>query len=130
MLNLLSNAVKFTPTNGEIRILVGRTVEGGQFVSIADTGPGIPEEEIPIVLEAFGQGAVAIKSAEPGTGLGLSIVQALVKMHGGKFELKSKLRQGTEVIVSLPKARVMNFASNIPKTVAGQDERQDGRKSA
>ncbi|WP_235987769.1 sensor histidine kinase [Roseibium aggregatum] len=130
ILNLLSNAVKFTPTNGEIRISVGRSADGGQFVSIADTGPGIPEEEIPIVLEAFGQGAVAIKSAEPGTGLGLSIVQALVKMHGGKFELKSKLRQGTEVIVSLPKARVMNFASGAPKTAAQPPERQDGRKSA
>jgi len=130
ILNLLSNAVKFTPTNGAIRISVGRAADGGQFVSIADTGPGIPEEEIPIVLEAFGQGAVAIKSAEPGTGLGLSIVQALVKMHGGRFELKSKLRQGTEAIVSLPKSRVMNFASNAPAAAAGQDERPEGRKRA
>lgn len=130
ILNLLSNAVKFTPTSGEIRIWVGRSADGGQFVSIADTGPGIPEEEIPIVLEAFGQGAVAIKSAEPGTGLGLSIVQALVKMHGGKFELKSKLRQGTEVIVSLPKSRVMNFAADAPAAAAGQDERPDRRKRA
>ncbi|MEP3667714.1 MAG: HAMP domain-containing sensor histidine kinase [Roseibium sp.] len=107
ILNLLSNAVKFTPVNGTVQITLGRTEDGGQFVSIKDNGPGIPEAEIPVVLQAFGQGAVAIQSAEPGTGLGLSIVQALVTMHGGHFDLRSKLREGTEVIFTLPKSRVM-----------------------
>lgn len=106
MLNLVSNAVKFTPTNGSVSISLRRTMDGGQTLSVRDNGPGIPEEEIPIVLQAFGQGSMAIQSAEPGTGLGLSIVQALVNMHGGTFELKSKLRQGTEAIVTLPKSRV------------------------
>jgi len=113
VLNLLSNAVKFTPVGGEVRIKVGPTSNGGQYVSITDTGPGIPEEEIPTVLEAFGQGSHAIKTAEPGTGLGLSIVQALVTMHDGKFALKSKLGQGTEVIVTLPRARVMNYSPDV-----------------
>ncbi|GAA0782179.1 HAMP domain-containing histidine kinase [Roseibium denhamense] len=113
VLNLMSNAVKFTPAGGEVRIKVGRTTDDGQYVSITDTGPGIPEEEIPIVLEAFGQGSHAIKSAEPGTGLGLSIVQALVGMHDGQFSLKSRLGEGTEVIVSLPRARVMNYAPDV-----------------
>ncbi|MBA4204568.1 sensor histidine kinase [Pannonibacter sp. Q-1] len=107
ILNLLSNAVKFTPSNGEVLIRIGSSSDGGQFVSIKDNGPGIPEEEIPIVLQAFGQGSMAIKSAEPGTGLGLSIVQALVNQHGGTFELKSRLREGTEVRVTLPSARVL-----------------------
>ncbi|NVK32927.1 MAG: HAMP domain-containing histidine kinase [Rhodobacteraceae bacterium] len=107
ILNLVSNAVKFTPYKGEIHITLGATRDGGQFVSVRDNGPGIPEEEIPIVLQAFGQGSVAIQSAEPGTGLGLSIVQALVSMHGGIFKLNSKLREGTEAIVTLPKARVL-----------------------
>ncbi len=49
-----------------------------QYISIRDNGPGIPEEEIPIVLSAFGQGSIAIKSAEQGTGLGLPIVQAIL----------------------------------------------------
>ncbi len=107
ILNLLSNAVKFTPTGGTILIRVGWTAGGGQYVSVSDNGPGIPEDEIPIVLSAFGQGAIAHNSAEAGTGLGLSIVQALVYMHEGKFDIYSKLREGTTVTVSFPRARVM-----------------------
>ena len=108
ILNLLSNAVKFTPKGGEITLKVGWTAGGGQYVSVRDNGPGIPEDEIPIVLSAFGQGAIAHRSAEDGTGLGLPIVQALMAMHGGGFELRSKLREGTEVIVSLPRGRVLD----------------------
>lgn len=107
VLNLVSNAVKFTPPGGEVQIKAGWTAGGGQYVSIRDNGPGIPAEEIPIVMQAFGQGSIAHKSAEQGTGLGLSIVQALVKMHGGNFELTSKLREGTEAIVTFPANRVL-----------------------
>lgn len=106
-LNMLSNAVKFTPSGGEIQINIGWTTTGGQYISVKDNGPGIPAEEIPIVLSAFGQGSIAIKSAEQGTGLGLPIVQALLEMHGGKFELKSKLREGTEAIATFPPSRVI-----------------------
>jgi two-component system cell cycle sensor histidine kinase PleC len=106
ILNLLSNAVKFTPSNGEIIVKAGWTASGGQYVSIKDNGPGIPEEEIPVVLSAFGQGSIAIKSAEQGTGLGLPIVQALLHKHDGQFYLKSKLREGTECIAILPAKRV------------------------
>jgi two-component system cell cycle sensor histidine kinase PleC len=114
-LNLLSNAIKFTPTGGEIAIAVGWTENGGQFVSIRDNGPGIPEEEIPIVLSSFGQGSIAIKSAERGAGLGLPIVQALMAMHDGSFELKSKLREGTEVIATFPQSRVMQALPPIDR---------------
>lgn len=107
VLNLLSNAVKFTPEGGEITVKVGWTVGGGQYLSIKDNGPGIAEEEIPVVLSAFGQGSVAIKSAEQGTGLGLPIVQAILAKHGGEFKLKSKLREGTEAIAILPAKRVL-----------------------
>lgn len=106
-LNLLSNAVKFTPSGGEIRVRVGWTAGGGQYLSIKDNGPGIAAEEIPIVLSAFGQGAIAIKNAEQGTGLGLPIVQGLVDVHDGTFELRSRLREGTEAIAIFPATRVM-----------------------
>src|SRR6202012_2034175 len=59
-LNLLSNAIKFTPQGGEIWLKVGWTASGGQYMSVKDTGPGIPEEEIPIVLASFGQGSNSI----------------------------------------------------------------------
>ncbi|SFB39558.1 two-component system, cell cycle sensor histidine kinase PleC [Rhizobium sp. NFR07] len=107
MLNLLSNAVKFTSQGGEVTVKVGWTAGGGQYLAIKDNGPGIPEEEIPVVLSAFGQGSIAIKSAEQGTGLGLPIVQAILAKHDGQFVLRSKLREGTEAIAILPATRVL-----------------------
>jgi two-component system cell cycle sensor histidine kinase PleC len=118
ILNLLSNAVKFTPQGGEITVKAGWTAGGGQYVSIKDNGPGIPEEEIPVVLSAFGQGSIAIKSAEQGTGLGLPIVQAILSKHDGQFILKSKLREGTEVIAILPAKRVLQSLPAIEDTLA------------
>jgi two-component system, cell cycle sensor histidine kinase PleC len=112
-LNLLSNAIKFTPQGGEVWLKVGWTASGGQYLSIKDNGPGIPEEEIPIVLASFGQGSNAIKSAEQGTGLGLPIAKSLVDLHGGTFTLRSKLREGTEVVVTFPPERVMSALAPI-----------------
>jgi two-component system cell cycle sensor histidine kinase PleC len=106
-LNLLSNAIKFTPQSGEIWLKVGWTAAGGQYMSVKDTGPGIPEDEIAVVLSKFGQGSNAIKSAEQGTGLGLPIAKNLVELHGGTFTLKSKVRIGTELIATFPPERVM-----------------------
>jgi two-component system, cell cycle sensor histidine kinase PleC len=106
-LNLFSNAIKFTPQGGEIWLKVGYTASGGQYMSVKDTGPGIPEEEIPVVLASFGQGSNSIKTAEQGAGLGLPIAKNLVDLHGGSFSLKSKLRIGTEIIVAFPPERVM-----------------------
>jgi two-component system cell cycle sensor histidine kinase PleC len=113
-LNLLSNAIKFAPSGSEVLVRVGWTAGGGQYVAVKDNGPGIPDEEIPIVLSAFGQGTIAIKSAEQGTGLGLPIVQGLMKLHGGEFQLRSKLREGTEAIAIFPPHRVMEELPALP----------------
>ncbi|HET7166648.1 MAG TPA: HAMP domain-containing sensor histidine kinase [Pseudolabrys sp.] len=125
-LNLLSNAIKFTPQTGDIWLKVGWTATGGQYISVKDTGPGIPEEEIPIVLASFGQGSNSIKSAEQGAGLGLPIAKSLVDLHGGTFTLKSKLRIGTEVIVTFPPERVVAAMAPMPETappIASTNER-------
>jgi two-component system cell cycle sensor histidine kinase PleC len=124
ILNLLSNAVKFTPQGGEILVKAGWTAGGGQYVSIRDNGPGIPEDEIPVVLSAFGQGSIAIKSAEQGTGLGLPIVQAILAKHDGQFILKSKLREGTEGIAILPAKRVLQSLPAVEETHAIQPRRR------
>jgi two-component system cell cycle sensor histidine kinase PleC len=108
VLNLLSNSIKFTPQGGEIWLKAGWTASGGQYLSVKDTGSGIAEDEIPIVLASFGQGSNSIKSAEQGAGLGLPIAKSLIDMHGGTFTLKSKLRIGTEVVVTFPPERVMS----------------------
>jgi two-component system cell cycle sensor histidine kinase PleC len=106
-LNLLSNAIKFTPPGGTIRLRVGSTRRGEQFLSVKDSGPGIPTAEIPRVMSPFGQGSLATISNEGGSGLGLPIVKGLIDLHGGKFALKSRPRQGTEVKVIFPASRIM-----------------------
>ena len=122
-LNLLTNAIKFTPQGGSIVIKVGWTKSGGQYLSIRDTGPGIPPEEIPIVLSSFGRGSLAQKNAEEGSGLGLPIVKGLVELHGGEFRLQSKLREGTEVIVIFPPERVMEALAAARPLGAQRDRR-------
>lgn len=122
-LNLLSNALKFTPRGGRITLTVGHTSDGGQFITVTDTGPGIPKEEIPRVLQAFGQGSLAHESAEGGTGLGLPIVQNLIHLHGGTFDLQSELRKGTEVTVTLPRQRVLQIIT--PLQPLGQERHRD-----
>ena len=109
-LNLMSNALKFTPKGGRITVSIDTLPGGEQRLMVCDTGPGIPADEIPKVLQPFGQGSLAHKTAEGGTGLGLSIVQSLIELHGGTFELKSELRRGTQAIVILPVRRVMSPA--------------------
>lgn len=118
-LNLLSNAVKFTPQGAEIKVLVGWTATGGQYLSIRDNGPGIPEEELETVLATFGRGSMAIKNADQGSGLGLPIVKSLVDLHGGAFVLKSRIREGTEAIAMFPPSRVVDsipaIEANAPR---------------
>ena len=116
ILNLLSNAIKFTPPGGDVQLIVGPTASGGQYVTIIDTGPGIPQEELPLVMSAFGQGSISLKHAEQGTGLGLPIVQALIGKHDGKFVLASKLREGTRATISLPLSRVEGADSEVDLT--------------
>jgi two-component system, cell cycle sensor histidine kinase PleC len=117
VLNLLTNAIKFTPQGGQVTIKVGWTSAGGQYIAVKDTGPGIPDSEINLVMSSFGRGALAQKNAEEGTGLGLPIVKGLIELHGGQFILKSKVREGTDAIVVLPPQRVMNALPRMEATV-------------
>lgn len=115
LLNLLSNAIKFTPADGTVFVKVGWTAGGGQYLTVRDTGPGIPEDEIETVLSSFGQGTNALKTAEQGTGLGLPIVRGLVELHGGSFIFRSKVKVGTEVTATFPAERVMTTLPPVPK---------------
>ncbi len=124
-LNLLTNAIKFTPPDGTITIKVGLTAAGGQYLSIRDTGPGIPEAEIPVIMSSFGRGSLAQKNAEEGTGLGLPIVKGLVELLGGTFTLKSEVRIGTEVVVVLPPERVID-ALPMMNTSSDADKKDPG----
>ena len=114
-LNLITNAIKFTPRGGVVTISARTESDGSQVLCVSDNGPGIPKEEIPKVLSAFGQGSLAQKSAEGGTGLGLPIVRSLIELHGGTFELKSELRKGTHAIIRIPAGRVMKPRQALPQ---------------
>ncbi len=119
-LNLIANAIKFTPENGVVAVRTSILPGGEAILTVRDNGPGIPEEEIPRVLSAFGQGSLALKMDDRGTGLGLPIVTGLAELHGGRFELRSKLGAGTEATLILPKSRV------IPSAYAAPSQRKPG----
>jgi len=107
VINLLSNAIKFTQPGGEIEILVGWTAGGGQYVSVRDTGRGIPADQLRGMISAFEQGDSTIRRAEQGSGMGLAIVSAIAGLHGALFELRSTLGRGTEATLCFPRDRVM-----------------------
>jgi two-component system OmpR family sensor kinase len=97
--NLLDNAYKFTQPGDTVEV---RAFEDGALVvlEIADTGPGIPEAEVPHVWEELyrGQGARGVR----GSGLGLALVRAVAERHGGRVTLRSRVGQGTVVTLRLP----------------------------
>ena len=103
--NLLTNAIKFTPDGGRIR-LSWRPVDEVVELTVSDTGIGIPLEEQPMLFDRFFRSSGARELAVPGTGLGLGIVKSIVDEHGGSIVLTSTPHQGTEVVVTLPRALV------------------------
>jgi len=119
VLNLLSNAVKFAPTESTIIVRVGWTAGGGQYVSVSDTGPGIPAAEIPTILSPFGQGETPMRMAEPGIGMGLPIAMAITALHGGTFELSSTPGEGTTALACFPRSRVLVPDTATPTLTEG-----------
>ncbi|QJR10089.1 Sensor histidine kinase RcsC [Usitatibacter rugosus] len=101
VLNLLSNAFKFT-LQGEIAVTVRERPEGFQL-SVRDTGVGIPAESLPHMFQRFHRVEGTRGRSHEGSGIGLALVQELVKVHGGRIELRSTLGEGTEFVVTLPK---------------------------
>ena len=100
--NLLDNAVKFTPSGGRIAIELdkGQAVEvAAAVLTVRDSGPGIPAEEIPFLFNRFYRGRRT--SHQPGSGLGLAIVQAIAHEHGGHVAVEAG-DSGTAVSLALP----------------------------
>jgi signal transduction histidine kinase len=99
--NLVSNAIKFTPSGGQITITVGPE-PGGVYISVADTGVGIPANQLPHLFEKFHQVHVQGTAGERGSGLGLAIVHQLVELHGGSIEVTSEVQRGSTFIMHMP----------------------------
>ena len=98
---LCDNAVKYTPKGGTITIGV-RQENDSCILSVSDTGPGIPAEELPKIFKRFYRSDSARKSEGGGHGLGLSIARIIVKAHSGKLRVRSKVGSGSTFLVELP----------------------------
>jgi signal transduction histidine kinase len=98
--NLLANAIKFTPPSGQIEIAAA--ISGDEVrCSVADTGPGIPPDQLPHVFDRFFQ---ANRGDRRGLGLGLTIVQGIAAAHGGRVWVESELGNGARFVFTLPLA--------------------------
>lgn len=100
VLNLLSNALKFTFTGG-ITVRVERAGDGARL-TVADTGTGIPHDELPRLFERFHRVANARSRSGEGSGIGLAMVRELVTLHGGDIAADSRPDVGTTFTVTLP----------------------------
>jgi len=99
--NLIANAVKFSPRRRRVRVTAA--YDAGQWrVDVADSGIGIPADEVGRLFSRFVRASNARSAGLPGTGLGLSIVKVLVEMHGGHVEVASTLGKGSTFSVYLP----------------------------
>jgi signal transduction histidine kinase len=100
--NLVHNALKFTPAHE--RITLGSSSTTREFIaSVTDTGPGIAQEDIPLLFEKYRR--IEHPDTQEGSGLGLFIVKALVETHGGRIEVRSTPGLGACFSVILPIAQ-------------------------
>lgn len=105
--SLVRNAMQYTPEGGAVTISTGtKSAEGRTWatVTVADTGIGIPGEELPHIFERFSRGEKPRRMQVPGTGLGLALVREIVAMHGGRVTVESQVGKGTNLTVWLPLA--------------------------
>jgi two-component system OmpR family sensor kinase len=104
-LNLISNAVQYTPAGGQVTLTVRKGGENA-YITINDTGPGIPQADLPHIFDRFYRGEKSRKrSATSGFGLGLSIAYWIVKAHNGTIDVSSLEGKGSTFCVRLPLAK-------------------------
>lgn len=101
VLNILTNSIKYTPDNGEIKIYVG-FVYNDAYIKVFDNGIGIPEDDLSRIFERFYRVDKARTREMGGTGLGLSIAKEILDKNGGSIDIKSKVGEGTEVVIRIP----------------------------
>ena len=111
VVNLLSNAIKFTPRGGRVTLTMRHGATGTVTVSVTDTGPGMPAEDIPRVLLPFEQ--TELGKTKEGTGLGLPLVKRIAELHGGAFALESAPGEGTVATIHFPGNAVAAGKGNL-----------------
>lgn len=116
MLNLISNAVKFTPENGEIFVDI-KVDDEYVYVSVKDTGIGIPEDSRANILDRFIQSDKSLNREKEGTGIGLSLVKSIIDLHKGQVYLKKTSSKGSEFEFKLPNKRMNDKEVSIDKVI-------------
>jgi signal transduction histidine kinase len=101
LVNLVGNAIKFTREGG-INVKVFLLNKDNLAIEVADTGPGIPDERLPDIFEAFRRGSDYVQREQQGAGLGLSITREIVTRMGGEISVASTLGVGSTFTVSIP----------------------------
>jgi two-component system, OmpR family, phosphate regulon sensor histidine kinase PhoR len=109
--NLITNAVRYTPAGGAVRVRWERTAEGARF-SVADTGIGIAQKDIPRLTERFYRVDAGRSRASGGTGLGLSIVKHALESFDGRLEVESEVGVGSTFSCVLPPHRLARHAAS------------------
>jgi two-component system OmpR family sensor kinase/two-component system sensor histidine kinase BaeS len=100
--NLVINALRHTPVGGCVTLSASEAQGGMIEIAVADTGAGIPSEDLPYIFERFWRGEKSRSRTGGGTGLGLTIARQLVQVHGGKIGVESTLGQGSKFWFTLP----------------------------
>ncbi len=113
LINLLSNAVKYTPDTGSVSVR-SHPVDGNMLqTDVADTGIGIPPEQLPHIFDQFSRVETAQTRDTVGTGLGLTIVKGLVEAHGGRIWVESKEGEGSCFHFTLPVHKYRQIPQNV-----------------
>jgi thioredoxin type arsenate reductase len=116
-INLIDNALKYTPSGGRVTITAtmvpSKDAPHQIEISVADTGPGIPEKDLPRLAERFYRVDKARSRELGGTGLGLAIVKHIIQAHGGELKIESVVQKGTTVRVFLPSVPVEKQAATL-----------------
>lgn len=102
IVNLVSNALKYTPKGGKVEVNVTDEKNITKII-VKDNGPGIANEDLPYIFERFYRADKSRNRMTGGSGIGLTITKAIIEAHKGKIDVCSKVNEGTEFIVSLPK---------------------------
>jgi signal transduction histidine kinase/DNA-binding response OmpR family regulator len=99
--NLLGNAIKFNKPGGSIQVSLSQREEEC-YISITDSGIGIPGDKLESIFDRFGQADTSITRKYEGTGIGLALVKEIVQLHDGHIQVESNLDQGTKFVIVLP----------------------------
>ena len=98
--NLIENAVRYTPAKGVVTVRAGHE-EAGAWFTVRDTGPGISAEQLPHIFERIFRAPDA-RSGLEGAGVGLAVAKGLVRLHGGRIWVETKLGEGATFHFTLP----------------------------